>query len=65
MPMLVAVGMRSITEANLERHFLAGVIVEIEPEGVKPLLPERIGRRYSGVRIDRHRHDRRAGESGK
>ena len=54
----LAFGMPNLTEANLERHFLASIIVHIETERVQTLLVEGIRRLGSRVRVYRHRHDR-------
>jgi hypothetical protein len=50
--------MPSLTEADLERHFLVSVIVHVETERVQTLLVEGIRRLGSCVRVYRHRHDR-------
>ena len=50
--------MPSLTEADLERHFLVSVIVHIETERVQTLLVEGVRRLGSCVRVYRHRHDR-------
>jgi hypothetical protein len=49
------------TEANLERHVLVRVIVDIETERVQALVVEGIRHLGSRVRVYRHRHDRGTG----
>jgi hypothetical protein len=50
--------MPSLTEADLERHFLVSIIVQIETERVQALLVEGIRRLGSRVRVYGHRHYR-------
>jgi hypothetical protein len=64
-PVFVARGVRDLTEKNLERYFLAGIIVEIKAKGVNTLFSKSIGAAGPGIWIDGQSHRYCSGCSAK
>ena len=56
-PVLVPAGVFNRAETNLECKLFLGVAVQVETEGVKSLIAERIGSGENSVGVHRHGHD--------
>jgi hypothetical protein len=63
MAVLVPGGVLGLAEAELEDNLFPGVTVRVETHGVKAFGVKGVRRRYAGIRIGRHRHDRAAGSA--